>query len=47
MLYSLLGRIAWFVAKRFLRRRSGPKPLLAGGVLALGAALVALRGRLA
>ncbi|WP_156027759.1 hypothetical protein [Candidatus Solirubrobacter pratensis] len=46
MFYSLLGRVAWFVAKRFLRRRSGPKPVLAGGTLALAAALVALRGRL-
>ena len=50
MFYSLLGRVVWFAAKVFLRRRYGrtylPKPLLAGGVLAiaLAIALAAHRG---
>jgi hypothetical protein len=39
MFYSLLGRVVWFAAKRYLRRRYGrahlPKPVLAGGALAL------------
>lgn len=42
MFYSLLGRLVWFVAKRYLRRRFGvhvPKPVLAGGVLALALAI--------
>jgi hypothetical protein len=50
MFYSLLGRAVWFAAKRYLRRRYGPtyvpKPVLAGGVLALvvAAALAARHG---
>jgi hypothetical protein len=44
MFFSLLGRVVWFAATRYLRRRYGrtyvPKPLLAGGVLALLLALV-------
>jgi hypothetical protein len=47
MFYSLLGRVVWFVARWYLRRRYGrvPKPLLAGGVLALLVAVaLALRG---
>jgi hypothetical protein len=44
MFYSLLGRVVWFAAKRFLRRRYGrtylPKPVLAAGVLALALAVV-------
>jgi hypothetical protein len=39
MFYSLLGRVVWFAARWYLRRRYGrtyvPKPLLAGGVVAL------------
>jgi hypothetical protein len=44
MFYSLLGRVVWFAVKRFLRHRYGrtylPKPLLAGGVLAIAIAIV-------
>jgi hypothetical protein len=43
MFYSLLGRVVWFAAKRFLRHRYGrlyvPKPLIAGGVLAIAIAI--------
>jgi hypothetical protein len=43
MFYNLLGRIVWHGAKLFLRRKYGPtyvpKPVLAGGAVALGAAL--------
>ena len=51
MFYSLLGRIVWYGLKLFLRRKYGstyvPKPVLAGGAVALGAALalIALRAR--
>jgi hypothetical protein len=51
MLYSLLGRIVWHGLKLILRRKYGatyvPKPVLAGGVVALGAALalILLRAR--
>ena len=49
MFYSLLGRIVWFAAKRYLRRRYGglrpPRPVLAGGVLALALALVVIATR--
>jgi hypothetical protein len=51
MFYSLLGRVVWFGLKLFLRRKYGstyvPKPVLAGGVVALlGAlALILLRAR--
>jgi hypothetical protein len=49
MFYSLLGRVVWFAAKLYLRRRYGrahvPKPLIAGGVVAvLLAVALALRG---
>ena len=47
MFYSLLGRVVWLAAKWYLRRRYGrvPKPLVAGGVLALILAVaLALRG---
>ena len=51
MLYKLLGMVVWNGGKFVLRRRYGPtyapKPLLAGGVLAVVAAvalLVARRG---
>ena len=49
MFYSLLGRIVWFVAKRYVRRRYGrahvSKPLIAGGVLALALAIVLVTQR--
>jgi hypothetical protein len=49
MFYSLLGRVVWVVAKRYLRRRYGrmylPKPVIAGGVLALALAVVLLGQR--
>jgi hypothetical protein len=51
MFYSLLGRVVWMVAKRYLRRRYGPtylpKPVIAGAVLAtaLAVALAAHHGR--
>jgi hypothetical protein len=45
MFYKLLGMLVWRGAKRFLRRRYGPtyapKPLLAGGIIAV-VALIAL-----
>jgi hypothetical protein len=49
MFYSLLGRVVWFAAKWYLRRRYGrvylPKPVIAGGVLAvLLAVALAARG---
>jgi hypothetical protein len=51
MFYKLLGMVVWNGGKLILRRRYGPtyapKPLLAGGVLAVAAAvalLVARRG---
>lgn len=50
MFYNALGRITWFGAKWYLRRRFGavsavPKPLVAGAVLTtvLAALLIALR----
>jgi hypothetical protein len=51
MLYSLLGRIVWSGLKLFLRRKFGrtsvPKPLLAGGTVAVAVAvtLAVLRAR--
>ncbi|HET6547945.1 MAG TPA: hypothetical protein VFG79_05800 [Solirubrobacter sp.] len=51
MFYSLLGRIVWYGLKLFLRRKYGrtyvPKPLLAGGTvaIALAIALAVLRSR--
>jgi hypothetical protein len=49
MFYSLLGRIVWFAAKRYARRRYGqlrpPRPVLAGGVLALALTLVLIATR--
>jgi len=51
MLYSLLGRIVWSGLKLFLRRKYGrtyvPKPLLAGGTVAVAVAvtLAVLRAR--
>ena len=49
MFYSLLGRVVWFGAKRYVRRRYGhlrpPRPVLAGSVLTLAVAIatIALR----
>jgi hypothetical protein len=51
MFYSLLGRIVWWGLKLSLRRKYGPtyvpKPVLAGGAVAVGAALalIVLRAR--
>jgi hypothetical protein len=51
MFYSLLGRVVWYGLKLFLRRKYGstyvPKPVLAGGAVALLAALalIILRAR--
>jgi hypothetical protein len=46
MFYSLLGRIVWFAAKRYARHRYGqlrpPRPVLAGGVLALALAVLVI-----
>ena len=43
MFYKLLGMLVWNGAKVFLRRKYGrtyaPKPLLAGGILAIVAAV--------
>ena len=50
MFYKLLGMAVWNGAKVFLRRKYGstyaPKPLLAGGILAIvaGVAIIAARG---
>ena len=49
MLYALLGRIVWFGAKTFLRRKYGstylPKPLVAGALVAVMVGLLLLLGR--
>ena len=51
MFYKLLGMVVWNGAKFVLRRKYGstyaPKPLLAGGVIAVVAAvaIVAARGK--
>ena len=51
MFYSLLGRAVWFALKFFLRRKLGrasvPKPLLAGGTvaIAIAVAVAVLRSR--
>ena len=49
MLYTLLGKLVWRIAKLFLRRKYGstylPKPLVAGGLIALVAGLLMLLGR--
>ena len=45
MFYSLLGRIVWNGIKAFLRMKYGrlylPKPLLAGGTVAIALAVMA------
>jgi hypothetical protein len=49
MFYKLLGMVVWNGAKWFLRRRYGPtyapKPLLAGGVIAMVAGVAILAAR--
>jgi hypothetical protein len=49
MFYSLLGRIVWFAAKRYMRRRYGhlrpPRPVLAGSVIALVVAVLLIGQR--
>jgi hypothetical protein len=51
MFYKLLGMVVWNGSKFVLRRRYGPtyapKPLLAGGVIAIvaGVAVLAARAR--
>jgi hypothetical protein len=51
MFYKLLGMLTWKGTLWFLRRRYGavllPKPLIAGGIVALlaGIALLVTRGR--
>ena len=51
MFYSLLGRMVWYGAKLFLRRKYGrtyvPKSVLAGGTVAVAvaAAVAVLRAR--
>jgi hypothetical protein len=46
MAYKLLGMAVWKGAKLFLRRRYGPtyapKPVLAGGLIALGLGILLL-----
>ena len=49
MFYKLLGMAVWNGGKFFLRRKYGPtyapKPLLAGGLLAIAAAVALLIAR--
>jgi hypothetical protein len=49
MLYKLLGMLVWNGGKAFLRRKYGPtyapKPLLAGGVVAIVAGVAILAAR--
>jgi hypothetical protein len=49
MFYSLLGRVVWYGLKLFLRRKYGatyvPKPMLAGLVVGLFAAVALIVGR--
>ena len=49
MFYKLLGMVVWNGAKFFLRRKYGPtyapKPLLAGAVIAVVAAVAVLAAR--
>jgi len=49
MFYRLLGMLVWNGGKLFLRRKYGstfvPKPLVAGGVLAIVAAVAILASR--
>jgi hypothetical protein len=49
MLYTLLGKLVWRIAKLFLRRKYGatylPKPVVAGGLVAVLVGLLVLLGR--
>ena len=49
MFYKLLGMVVWNGAKLFLRRKYGsayvPKPLVAGAILAIVAAVAILASR--
>jgi hypothetical protein len=49
MFYKLLGMLVWRGGKRFLRRRYGPtyapKPLVAGGILAIVAVVALIAAR--
>jgi hypothetical protein len=49
MFYKLLGMVVWNGAKLFLRRKYGatyaPKPLLAGGIVAVVAGVAILASR--
>jgi hypothetical protein len=49
MFYKLLGMVVWNGAKFFLRRKYGatyaPKPLLAGAILAIIAAVAVIAAR--
>ena len=49
MFYTLLGKLVWKVAKLFLRRKYGrtylPKPVVAGGLVAVMVGLLVLLGR--
>jgi hypothetical protein len=49
MFYSALGRVVWFGAKWYVRRRYGhfrpPRPVLAGGALAFVVAAVLITQR--
>ena len=49
MVYKLLGMLVWNGAKVILRRKYGPtyapKPLLAGGIIAVVAAVAILAAR--
>jgi hypothetical protein len=49
MFYSALGRVVWFGAKWYVRRRYGhfqpPTPVLAGSVLTLAVAVAVIAQR--
>ena len=49
MLYTLLGKLVWRIAKLFLRRKYGPtylpKPVVAAGLVALIVGLLVVLGR--
>jgi hypothetical protein len=49
MFYKLLGMLVWRGGKQFLRRRYGPtyapKPLVAGGILAVVAVVAIIAAR--
>jgi hypothetical protein len=49
MLYTLLGKLVWNGAKILLRKKYGPtllpKPVVAGGVVAIGVGVLLLLGK--